>query len=199
MAYSAKHLWRVVSVTAAVLALSLPAAAQNSTSSQTPSEIAEAGYQAFKELDWETYASLMHPESLERFKSGIDQVLAVRAGDGSGSASNPFTAQFGAQASGEVIKATPAEKFFVNMMKGLLAKLPDMEKSLRAETSQVVGEVAEGDTLVHVVARTKSAPRENAREFMTVVSVRRSPDGWRMLQTAKIMDLNMVIRRLMVQ
>jgi len=53
-------------------------------------------------------------------------------------------------------------------------------------TRTPLGEIAEGDTIVHVVFRTRydgrvHAFRENARDVVDVMTVRRTPEGWRAL------------------
>lgn len=161
--------------------------AQTRSSAET-AEAAEAVVRtAFAEIEamrWDAVASLMHPVTLKRFREWqIDLARTSERQLDEGSRDHErnlppeVAAWFDAQRKKE-------EEYCEQHGPRLSHTFAGIEKKLVVEERVVIGSVAEDDSTVQVVCRTRSKLKlipEDDEGRVEVITVRRTPEGWRIL------------------
>ncbi len=144
----------------------------------TPSEAAaRAFFDALHAANWEGCAASLHPKALEEF-DGVLRGRLIAAAEGG------QTEQVLALLDGvddlEGLRALPPDRFFVLIMSSRSKAQPQMVQMLNASRTEVIGEVAEGDDLRHVVYRMSGDLGNNIKfEEMGVLRVLRDGETWR--------------------
>jgi len=178
-----KHLVRICLLTAAVVAAIVlcPQQSVRADSPESPSDVVNAAFGALFQLDIENYAGYMHPEALSRLKAMLwPAVVAKPTGDTANTAS--ALVQLLAL---EVVDDAPVDisppEFFVKLMSALMRISPDLRESMKLSKHEVLGEVAENDSLVHCVLRVSVTEGEKTGTKVELITVKRSEDGWKLM------------------
>ena len=82
----------------------------------------------------------------------------------------------GAKSVAEIEKLS-VERFFIGYLQGVFQRM-EAAGNVRL-TNTVLGEVAEGDTLSHIVYRARITQGRNERVDMAVLTLKKSPGGWK--------------------
>lgn len=184
-----------ISMVAVIAGAAMIAAAQGTGK---PAAVVQEWNTATKATNFEKMAQMTHPDALAEFRDILLPVMISfrqsLAADTTG-AMNGENGTDGLKEQLANIDSVPPEEFYVEAMNVLTALVPDLGESLRAMESEVLGTVAEGDTLAHVVRRTKVTYQGNQLSSDTdVVSLKQSPEGWQVLLTGGIRGLAQGIR-----
>ena len=176
------------------LTLLLSCSSINNTSGEA-TEVATKAYDAFRQADWETYASWMHPEALDRFESILRPVFdAVIQVDSTGNMPEEFKWFDRTINTQEFLNMTPKD-FFAFSMAELVAAVPGLGDAMKGSTMEVIGEIPEGDTLVHVVVRTSAEAMGMGMTEVSVLTTRKSEGEYRLMLSGQIEGLAMTIAR----
>ncbi len=162
----------------AASAAALPAAAQANPKQPvragTPRAVAERVLASLARKDAEAFTRDVHPEAIAAFRANVVRILEQSATPDQRAQGLKF---FGGARSLDELKKMPAERVFLAYMRGVFGRMPAAPE-LRI-TNAIIGEVLEGDSFAHVVYRSRVASPKESVTNVTVLSLRRSPGGWK--------------------
>ncbi len=177
------------------LTLLLSCSGSGNSSGGKATEVATKAYDAFRQADWDTYASWMHPEALERFESilrpAFDVMIQV---DSAGNAPEEFKFYDSTIKTEEFLSMQPQE-FFAFSMGEITKAVPGLGDAMKGSMMEVIGEIAEGDTLVHVVVRTSAEAMGVGMTEVSVLTTRQSEGQYRLMLSGQIEGLATAIAR----
>lgn len=164
---------------ALTLTLILPALAQ---SAETPESVAKAYFAAMKAGDWAKCAGYMHPEALASMKRSFGAVVK--------SDKSERTARdiFGLNGNADFEKLSDAT-VFERLMDFIASAVPELKTALASSTNNVLGQVGEGQELVHIVYRTLLKLGQGEVSQVELISLKKSGTAWRALLTADMEEL----------
>lgn len=149
---------------------------------ESPAAVAARLSATLKKGDWDAYSRLMHPDALSRLKTMFAPLAELP------DAEEVFSALFGVNGAEEFKKLQDRE-VFVRLMSGLEESVPGFGEALRNLEMTVIGQVPEEKELMHVVFRSNTAVDKLTVSSTDVMTLRRTPEGWRALLTANIEGL----------
>ncbi len=161
--------------------ITLPALAAEGVD-ESPTAVAGRLSSTLKKGDWEAYSRLMHPDALSRLKNMFAPLAELP------DAEEVFPSLFGVKGAEEFRKLTDRE-VFVRLMSNLEESVPGFGEAVRNLEMTVIGQVPEGKELMHVVFRSNTAVDKLTVSSTDVMTLRRTPEGWRALLTANIEGL----------
>ena len=180
------HRWLCAAAAAVVLAAPAGLRAQ-----QSPEQVVRAYYAHLREGDGAGVARLTHPVALERFKTTL--VDLIRRSGGGGGAGFPLQA--------DELDALPADSAYQVFMTGVGEGMSsdEMQSLMEDLEIEVLGQVAQGDSAVHVVYDASSTFMDARARRTMVVTLRRDGREWRVdpgeglmnMMGAGVMDLLM--------
>ena len=177
------------------LATVLSCSGGGNTTGGEATEVATKAYDAFRQADWETYASLLHPEALSRYESILRPVFdAVIQVDSAGNMSEEFKWFDRIINTEEFLNMTPKD-FFAFSMDEIVSAVPGLGAAMKSSNIDVIGEIPEGDTLVHVVVRTSAEAMGIGMTEVSVLTTRKSEGEYRLMLSGQIEGLAMTIAR----
>ncbi|MDX1647192.1 MAG: hypothetical protein R3304_08610 [Longimicrobiales bacterium] len=156
-----------------------------SAQQEAPLSVADAYFAAIRTSDFEGAADLMHPDGLEQ----IGGLMRLLADADEGNELAPVL--FGVDQTD--ISATSDEQAFAGLMRFALQQSPEMGELLGSMGSDVIGTVAEGDT-IHVLSRVSMDMMGATISQMEVVSLLPHDGDWRILLTGDIAGLVAALR-----
>lgn len=175
-------------VALAASATTLPAAAQGNPKQPvragSPRAVAERVLASLARKDADAFTRDVHPEAIAAFRTNVVRILEQSATPDQRAQGLRF---FGGARSLDELKKMPAERVFVAYMRGVFGRMPSAPE-LRI-TNAVIGEVLEGDALAHIVYRSRVASPKESVANVTVLSLRRSPGGWKALLDGDLQGL----------
>jgi len=151
----------------------------------TPRGVVERSEKLLIALDFDAFAECMHPSALARFKTMMWPIFELIA-DKDTTANAAALAMFGLEKSDSGLVDIPPGQVFANFMRGLANFLPEFKSAMESSRSEYIGEIAEGDSLVHIVARSSAAAGGTEVTEMEVVTVRRYGEEWRLELSGKM-------------
>ncbi|MGV3723495.1 MAG: hypothetical protein ACO1SX_21580 [Actinomycetota bacterium] len=139
------------------------------------------------------YVGAMHPEALRQFRGVMLEIVDRAASEKKEAQVLPL---FKDVKSAADLKKLDDAGFFVAYLQGVARQLPEL-KTLLAETRPVaLGHVAEGPDVAHVVIRTDDRTGgESVLVRPSIVSMKRTSEGWRMLLTGDVSEMLNLLRR----
>lgn len=180
---------KVLVLSAVICAFSGSAKAQDDSKDLSPQEVYQLAGEAMKALDYEKFTSYVHPEALADFKDMLWPVLELEAKE-----LDSFAFSGNAQSLGlkfddnGLVPMTPSE-LFTSVLKSLERLAPGFEKAFAEMQEELIGEVKEGDTLVHIVSRVHFSIGTLSTTLMQVSSLKRSENGWKMILSGEFKGL----------
>ncbi|NOY88175.1 MAG: hypothetical protein GXO93_02140 [FCB group bacterium] len=167
----------------------------NSSSTQKslekPSAIADEGSKAMENLEWDKYASLLHPGELQRFKDilmpGIQKIIARDTSD--------MINVLGKSFSAKEIQSEPPHQFFVDMMSLVFGISPELGNTFKGMVNKDVGAIADGDSLVYVVMKTKMKIGPRDVKEMNVITLSKYNNEWKLNLSSKIEGIAMMVQQ----
>jgi hypothetical protein len=159
------------------------------TTSGEATAAATQAFEAFRTSDWTTYASQLHPMALERFESILRPAFDVMVQvDSAGNVPEEFKWYDSTIKTEDFMNMEP-EAFFAYSMTELTKAVPGLSEALEGSTIEVIGEVAEGDSLVHVVVRTQAQALGMGMSEVSVMTTRQSDGEFRLMLPSQIEGL----------
>lgn len=161
----------------------------------TPEQVATEAYARMKAGNWDAAAETFDPKALAAFRGMMQPILEATAkpdaakGEAKTEAAGDLSALFLAMvfspaSSLEEIKALSDEQFLARVMKNMTGL-----GEVTLDSQQILGSVAEGDATVHLVARTKAVASGVALTEMEVITLTRTPAGWRLTMSGELNGL----------
>lgn len=164
----------------AAIAAALCMAALPATAQQTPEEVVARYFETFRTGDYAANAAMMDPAALEELKSSMTQLVDLAGAEPAGE----LEATFGVSTA-EELRALPAATLYERMLRSTLGRAEVAEVMASAEMD-VIGHVAEGEDLAHVVYRMRMRVGETEVDQVQLAPLRRTADGWRVMLTGSL-------------
>jgi hypothetical protein len=172
----------------AACAVALPVSAQGNPKQPvragSPRAVAERVLASLARKDADAFTRDVHPEAIAAFRTNVVRILEQSATPDQRAQGLKF---FGGARSVDELKKMPAERVFVAYMRGVFGRMPAAPE-LRI-TNSVIGEVLEGDALAHIVYRSRVTSAKESVANVTVLSLRRTPGGWKALLDGDLQGL----------
>ncbi len=175
----------------------LPALAAELTPETPPEAVAREAYARMQAADWVAAAETFDPAALKRVRELLMPVLDAvdAAGKGKGQAGAGQAAVdpngvlmlwvlFAPAKSIEEIRALSDREVFARIMSNTMSLA-----SARLEGQQVIGSVAEGADMVHVVTRNVAKVETMSMTKVEAITLRRTDQGWRLALTGDLEGL----------
>ena len=168
-----------------VLGLALGAAPLHSQAAAgSPRAVAQRVLGALASRSAAGFVRDMHPEALAAFKSGVVRGLSqVTAAEDKAEAEKFFQGD----ETFDQLSAMSAERFFTAYMGGVFQRMR-AEGDVRVNYA-VLGDVPEGNNLVHVVYRGRITAGDQTLSDVDILTLRRSPGGWKALLSGELRAL----------
>jgi len=156
---------------------------------ETPEQVTERFITAMRAADWQGMAALMHPNALKEMRQLLAGVFEAPNG-------GPMRQQLLGVTTVQQAKALSDTAVFASLMR-MTTQDADVAELLRTAKVQVLGHVNEGADTVHVVYRMAMTVNGIPITRMDVMSLARSPVGWRGLLKGDVSALAAGIRAAM--
>jgi hypothetical protein len=142
-------------------------------------KIVADGNEAVQKGDWQKYADLMDPQSLEDYKKMWQPVLTAAAKKGHDEQAELLTV-FDKAVDLKSLLAMKPKEFFVSSMKGMSAQFKQNVGSSPFGNQKIIGVVHDGNDQAYVVVR--ATQKFNGAELtkMDVVGLKRNGAEWRL-------------------
>lgn len=189
---------RLLSLSLALLCAG-PVAAVELTVDMPPEQVAREAYRRMQTADWVAAAETFDPAALKRFRelllpvldtvgaAGKDSAGKKQAGTEQDSASTGalmLWVLFAPATSVEEIKALSDREVFARIMANTMSLA-----SAKLEGQDVIGSVAEGTDMVHVVTRNVAKVETMTMTKVEAITLHRTPQGWRLALTGDLEGL----------
>lgn len=159
---------------------------------QNPRSVFEAYVKTCQASDWKAMATYLDPASLASLQGLLVEVSKAAAGKGQDKqVLNAFTS---AESIDGLARQSGAEAFS-GLLSGLSRMNPDFQQALASSTFDYLGEIKEGDNLVHIVHRTKTKLMGVEITKVAVTTLRKTPAGWRLELDAEIKGLVEMLKK----
>ncbi len=155
----------------------VPVYAQNAASI-SPDSVATEFQAAFQAMAWRAAAHRMHPEGLQRFHDVIDIMLDA---DQSGAVREALFEGM----SQDQYRQLSSRNVFILVMDRMMDEMRGLLHALVVRDVEVMGAVLEPPDLAHAVYRSE-AQLSGAVPQMRVMTLKMSPEGWRVLETPEL-------------
>jgi hypothetical protein len=150
----------------------------------SPRAVAERVLASLARKDAEAFTADVHPEELAGFRTNVVRILEQSVTPDQRAKGLEF---FGPAKSVEELRRMPAARIFAAYMRGVFTR---MGARGPVQVSHVIlGEVPEGDGVVHVVYRARVSQGNQAMANVALLSLRRSPGGWKAMLTGDLQGL----------
>ena len=177
---------RAALVLGAGLLFAAPASeAQQTLPSGSARAVAERVLGALSRKDAVAFARDVHPDAIGGFRNNVIQVLEQSPTPEQRAQGLRF---FGGARSLDEFKSLPADQVFVAYMRHVFEQM-NAAGNLQV-TNTILGEVPEGGALMHVVYRARVVSAGGSISNVAVLSLRRSPAGWKALLSGDLQPLN---------
>jgi hypothetical protein len=156
-----------------------------------PEQVAREAYARMQAADWVAAADTFDPAALQRFRemllpvfdaAGKDQAGKVRGTEPTGAFM--LWVLFAPATSVEEIKALSDREVFARIMANTMSLA-----SAKLEGQEVIGSVAEGPDMVHVVTRNVAKVETARMTKVEAITLRRTAQGWRLALTGDLEGL----------
>jgi len=142
-----------------------------------PDSVAAEFQAALRAMAWSAAAQRMHPEGLTHFRNRVDILVAA----------NPraLLEQVFAGISLEEYQALSDAEVFTRSLRAMMTQMRGLLHAVVVRDVEVIGAVREGPEGAHVVYRSR-ARLSGANPEMRVMTLKRSPQGWRVVDSAEL-------------
>lgn len=188
------RLLRPLSLSLALLCAG-PVAAAELTVDTPPEQVAREAYRRMQAADWVAAAETFDPAALKRFRELLLPVLdavgasgkdppAGKKQDSASAGALMLWVLFAPATSVEEIKALSDREVFARIMANTMSLA-----SAKLEGQDVIGSVAEGTDMVHVVTRNVAKVETMTMTKVEAITLHRTPQGWRLALTGDLEGL----------
>lgn len=161
----------------AALCFATPIAAQES-----PSDVAEAFYEAIGSHRWTTATATVHPETLDLFQYRMVSMLDA---DPDGALSQLVFSE----PDGPSVRERASSDVFASILAAIERDTPGLIAILATNEYRPVGHVPEGEDLAHVVLRVTPYTNGSAPTRTIVVTLKRHGERWGILESGELDSL----------
>lgn len=172
-----------------------PVAAAELTVDMPPEQVAREAYRRMQTADWVAAAETFDPAALKRFRELLLPVLdavgvsgkdppAGKKQDSASAGALMLWVLFAPATSVEEIKALSDREVFARIMANTMSLA-----SAKLEGQDVIGSVAEGSDMVHVVTRNVAKVETMTMTKVEAITLHRTPQGWRLALTGDLEGL----------
>ncbi len=142
---------------------------------------------ATKAGDWAASAAWMHPEALATFR---EMMMPVFLADTSGQAARTLlgTAELA------TVEKLGDREVFERFLRAMTSAVPQLAEALAGAEMTVIGNVAEGPDVVHVVYRAKASMQGLSLEQVQTMALKRYGDTWRLMLTGQVEGMAAALR-----
>jgi hypothetical protein len=159
-----------------------------------PEAVLREAYARMRAGDWRAAAETFDPAALARFRAMLEPLFvaasapASEGGDGQANQANRDAMMlmllFAPAKSVEEVRALSDRELFARLMRGTMSLA-----GAQLDGQQILGHVAEGADLVHVVTRNTARMDEITVSKVEAVTLQRTAQGWRLALTGEIEGL----------
>jgi hypothetical protein len=155
-----------------------------------PEAVLREAYARMRAGDWRAAAETFDPAALARFRAMLEPLFVAAsepAGGGDGEANRDammLMLLFAPAKSVEEVRALSDRELFARLMRGTMSLA-----GAQLDGQQILGHVAEGADLVHVVTRNTARMDEITVSKVEAVTLQRTAQGWRLALTGEIEGL----------
>jgi hypothetical protein len=156
-----------------------------------PEQVAREAYARMQASDWVAAADTFDPAALKRFRELLLPVLDAVGKDQTGKAQSAESrgafmlwVLFAPATSVEEIKALSDREVFARIMANTMSMA-----SAKREGQTVIGSVAEGPDIVHVVTRNNAKVGAETLAKVEAITLHRTAQGWRLALTGDLEGL----------
>ena len=185
---------RLLSLSLALLCAG-PVAAVELTVDMPPEQVAREAYRRMQTADWVAAAETFDPAALKRFRELLLPVLdavgvsgkdppAGKKQDSASAGALVLWVLFAPATSVDEIKALSDREVFARIMANTMSLA-----SAKLEGQDVIGSVAEGTDMVHVVTRNVAKVETMTMTKVEAITLHRTPQGWRLALTGDLEGL----------
>ena len=172
-----------------------PVTAAELTVDMPPEQVAREAYRRMQTADWVAAAETFDPAALKRFRELLLPVLdavgvsgkeppAGKKQDSASAGALMLWVLFAPATSVEEIKALSDREVFARIMANTMSLA-----SAKLEGQQVIGSVAEGADMVHVVTRHVARVESASMTKVEAITLHRTAQGWRLALTGDLEGL----------
>ena len=172
-----------------------PVAAVELTVDMPPEQVAREAYRRMQTADWVAAAETFDPAALKRFRELLLPVLdavgvsgkdppAGKKQDSASAGALVLWVLFAPATSVDEIKALSDREVFARIMANTMSLA-----SAKLEGQDVIGSVAEGTDMVHVVTRNVAKVETMTMTKVEAITLHRTPQGWRLALTGDLEGL----------
>lgn len=164
--------------------------AGNEASYQSQMDMIQKSNDLMNQLDWNGYAAMLDPVSLDNFRNTLMPGIQTLAIATQADTVNLFGKVFKVE---ELQNAEP-DSFFVIIMNLATELAPELKATFETMKNENVGAVADGDSLVLVVARTDMVISGRPVNELNVSSCRLVGGEWKVVLSPKVEGIAMMMR-----
>jgi hypothetical protein len=157
--------------------------------------VAEQAQAYMKAADWSGMSKIMHEVGLEDFTAMILPAIESRVPLGDTNQANDTVSLFGVPYSANELRTLPADSFMAVIMNTVFQVTPQLGQTFATLETSPVGQVAEGDSLIHVLMRTSMSLGGGAVSEMDVLTVGKSGDAWKLLFPTRLKGMTQLIQQ----
>lgn len=188
-ALNSNSLLVLMCVGALLLAVSCSTGGGGAVTAGEASKVAMDAHDAYRATDWKTYATWLHPEGLNRYEQilrpSVETAIQV---DSAGEVADTFQWLGKSINTQKFMDGTQAE-FFAFSMKEIIAAVPALKEAMNSASMEVLGEMPEGDTLIHVVVRTSAEAMGYGMSEVSVLTTKQHEGAYRLMLSGQIEGL----------
>ncbi len=139
----------------------------------TPEAVAKEYVAASTSGDWAKAATFIDPEALVSFKNMFGEVMKMDKKNEAGKE------LFGLKNNAE-FEQLSGEQVFTKLISMLVTMVPQMKQMLSEAENTILGQVPEGNDVVHILYRTKMKIGDGSMSKVDVMSLKKSGTTWRL-------------------
>jgi hypothetical protein len=164
-----------------------PGPASSQASTESPQQVATRFVEAMRSGDWNGMATLMHPGALRQMRDILGVLLDAPNADDVRQQLLGVTTIVEARALSDTA-------LFAALMRATMQRDASLADVLKSSQVEFLGQVDEGSDTTHVVYRMAMTIEGTPITRMDVMSLARSPHGWRGLLKGDISALGAALR-----
>lgn len=176
--------FRAAFLTFWMLAFACPLLAAELTPDLSAEQVAAESYSRMRAGEWDSAAETFDPAALKQFRDMIAPILEGAMGEGM------IGMFYGAGKTADDIRRMNDTAFFAGFMRNIAG---GVAVSLKGQ--EILGSVPEGADRLHLVTRASVEAMDIRMTQMEVVTMNRTPQGWRLALSGKFDGMAQAMRK----
>ncbi|MCC7250210.1 MAG: hypothetical protein IT473_16440 [Lysobacter sp.] len=175
-----------LALTAALcIANAAPLWAAELTPDASPEAVLQESFRRMKASEWVSAADAFDPAALKQFREMLAPI--IESDDSAG----VVAMFFGDDVTPASLKSMSDQAYFAGMMSSIMQTAGGS-----LDSQEVLGGVAEGPDRMHMVVRNKAAAMGMTITQMEVVTLNKTPQGWRLALSGKMEGMAQALKQL---